>query len=155
MLVATFIHFANSNKNQRMNKKMLPIAYQNLLPGCWTKVPNYMIGGPVYPLTSYLMKEYTHCIHNEEVIFDNVIRSSKNQIKYAFGRLKASWSILTNQIYLELENTPYIIYSCFILHNFCKLSNIQIVEELVQAHIKETHTDDKNLSIPPRQYFCM
>lgn len=108
-------------------------------------------------LTQTKTKEWTKkcCQLPTKIIFDNVIRSYKNQIKYAFGRLRASWSILTNQIDLKLDNTPYIIYSCFIIHNFCKLSNIQIVEELFQAHIKETHTDDKNLSIPPRQYFCM
>ena len=82
------------------------------------------------------MKEYTHCIHNEEVIFNNVVRLSRNQIECIFGRPKARCPILTKQMDLKLENISYIVYACFVLHNFCELSNIQIDEELVQAHIK-------------------
>ena len=47
------------------------------------------------------MKEYTHCIDNGEVIFNNGFRSSRNQIECAFGRLKERWSILRKQIDLR------------------------------------------------------
>ena len=86
----------------------MSITYQNLLPG-WTKIPNILIGDLTCSITPYLMKEYTHCIHNVGVIFNNIVMSSRNQIECAFGRLEASWSILTEQIDLKLENIPFIV----------------------------------------------
>lgn len=134
--------FANSKINQSMTENTLPITYQSLLPG-FTKIPNFLIGDPAYPLTPYVMKEYTHCTKNEEVVFNNVLRSSRNPIECAFGRLKARWSVLTKQIDLKLENIPYIVYACFVLHNYCEISNVPIDDELVQKHIKEIHKDDE------------
>ena len=66
------------------------------------------------------MKEYAHCLQNEEVVFNNVLRALRNQIECAFGRLKARWSILTKQIDLKLENILYIIYMYFVLRIFAK-----------------------------------
>ena len=77
------------------------------------------------------MTEYTHCIHCE-VILNNFLRSSILR------------SILTKHP-LKLEKIPYIVYACFIVHNFCELSNIHLDEELVQYHTKEIHNDDKIL----------
>ena len=87
------------------------------------------------------MKVFTHCIHSEKVVFNNT-RSSRNQILCAFGRLKANYSISTKKIDLKLENIPYISYACFILHNFCELSNFC---ELIQTHVKEIYNDVKIL----------
>ena len=69
-----------------MVENILPSTYQSLLLG-WTKVPNFLIGNLTYPITPYLMKEYTHGIHNVEVVFNKVLRSSRTQIECAFGRL--------------------------------------------------------------------
>ena len=60
------------------------------------------------------MKEYAHCLQNEEVVFNNVLRALRNQIECAFGRLKAK------QIDLKLENILYIIYMYFLLRIFAK-----------------------------------
>ena len=71
------------------------------------------------------MKEYTHYIHSEEVIFTNVLRSCRNQIECVLGKLKERWSILTKQFDLKLGSISYMVYSCFVLYNFCELSNVE------------------------------
>ena len=86
--------FYNSKINKALLNKRLPIKPRTLIPGL-DEVPNYILGDPAYPLTQCCMKEYITCKNNEEVIFNNLLRSGKNQIECSFGRLKARWSILT------------------------------------------------------------
>ena len=42
-----------------------------------------------HPLVPFCMKEFEHCSNNEQVIFNNMLRSARNPIECAFGRLKA------------------------------------------------------------------
>ena len=66
------------------------------------------------------MKEYPNPRTNEEVIFNNMLRSARNPIECAFGRLKVRWQILNKRMDIGLMNIPSIIYSCFVLHNICE-----------------------------------
>ena len=34
-----------------------------------------------------------------------------------------------------MEDLPYVIYACFVLHNFCELSNETISEEQVRSTV--------------------
>ena len=143
--------FSNSSINKRMVENTLPVTYQKLLPG-HCEVPSHIIGDPAYPLTPYCLKEYLHCHQNKEVIFNNMLRSARNQIECAFGRLKARWSILTRKIDLKLENVPVVIYACFVLHNFCELEKVSVDEEQVKKHIMEIHNND--ILSPDPLYSC-
>ena len=85
-------------------------------------LPNYIIGDPAYTLTHYCVKEYQTCVVNKQVVFNSSLRSARNQIECAFGRLKGRWRVLTKTVDLELEIVPAVVYSCLVLHKFgeCK-----------------------------------
>jgi hypothetical protein len=127
--------FANSGINHKLKSGTLPCTFQSITPGA-EKIPNYLIGDPAYPLTPHCMKEYATCSCNEEVIFNSLLRSARNQIESAFGRLKARWSFLTKKVDLKLESVPTVIYACFVLHNFCEKNKSYVDEDQVRLQIE-------------------
>ena len=99
--------FANSSINYKMKTGQLPKTFITLLPG-YEAIPNSFIGDPAYPLTPFCMKEYKSCVTNEEIVFNNMLRSARNQVECAFGRLKVRWGFLTRKVYLKLEMVPTV-----------------------------------------------
>ena len=112
----------------------LPIVYKSLMPG-YDKIPSLLLADPANTLLPYCMKEFANCMMSEQVVFNNLLRSARNQVENAFGRLKARWQILNTKINLKLENVPQVIHACFVLHNFCSLNGIQIEDDHVQRQI--------------------
>ena len=56
------------------------------------------------------MKEYQSCSSTSEVVFNNLLRSAKNQVVCLFGRLKARWGFLKRMMDLKLETVPIVVY---------------------------------------------
>ena len=127
--------FANSTINQKLRDDELPVTYQQLISGR-SKVGCYLIGDPAYPLTPYCMKEYQTCTSDSQVVFNNILRSARNPVECAFGRLKGRWRFLTKQTDLNLDILPVVVYACFVLHNFCEQNNCFVEQELVQQQCK-------------------
>ena len=69
--------FSKSSLNRKMNTNEVPTMFHTLIEGC-PEVPNYVIGDPVYPLTPYCMKEFSNCVNNEQVVFNNLLRGARN-----------------------------------------------------------------------------
>ena len=123
--------FANSRINKAMREGKIPKLFRVLLPGR-DKVPLLLLGDPAYPRLSHCMKEYSTCYSNEDVMFNTMLRSGRNQIECAYGRLKARWQILTRAMNFKLEDIPQLIYACFVMHNYCELNNTALDEQSVQ-----------------------
>lgn len=101
------------------------------------------------------MKEYQTCATNEEVVFNSMLRSARNQVECAFGRLKVRWGFLTRKVDLKLEMVPTVAYSCFVLHNYCESKGNSLDDEEVQAQILRHRTEEERLSnIPDPVYSC-
>ena len=80
---------------------------------------------------------------------DNLLRSARNPVECAFGRLKARWAILTKKVDLDIKTVPTMIYACFVLHKFCEKNNTSIDEELVRSQIQvAAATLDKEIPDP-------
>ena len=142
--------FANSSINMKLRNTTLPQLFQMPLQGAG-KIPNYLIGDPAYPLVPFCMKEYEHCSNDAEVIFNNMLRSARNPVECAFGRLKARWAILTRKVDLKLETIPTVIYACFVLHNICEANKSYVDDELVNIQtdlMKQNENEHKNTPDP-------
>ena len=146
--------FANSSLNHNLRNGRLPQTFNTLIPN-HSKVPNYVIGDPAYPLTPYCMKEFEICTTNAQVLFNGLLRSARNQIECAFGRLKARWSILTRKMDFSIELVPTVVYACFVLHNFCESGGGSLDEEAVKAQIRRNQIEEyMNKNVPDPVYSC-
>ena len=79
-----------------------------LVPG-QEKISNYLSGDPTYQLTPYCVKEYQSCLADDEVLFNTMLRATRNPVEYTFGKLKARLAILTKMIDFKLESVPIFI----------------------------------------------
>lgn len=70
-----------------------------------------------------------------EQYFGMTLCQSRMVIECPFGRLKARFGALKRAMDINLDELPYIIYACFVLHNFCELNNGRIGGENVKAAI--------------------
>ena len=68
---------ANSTITRKFREGSLAGTLYEVLPG-YEAVPNYLIADPAYPLTPFCMKEYHSCLSNQQVIFNNMLRSAGN-----------------------------------------------------------------------------
>ena len=136
--------FANSKINGKLKNGLLPATFSCPVPG-QEKTPNYLLGDPTYPLTPYCLKKYQSCSSNDEVLFNTMLRAARNPVECAFGRLKARWSILTRKIDFKLESVPFLIYACFVLHNFCELESCHLDENLVRMQILRNKAEEEKL----------
>ena len=126
--------YANSDINKMFQETKIPMVFKELLPG-EEKIRPVILDDPAYPLLPNLMKECSCCTRNEEVIFNEMLRSARNQMECAFDRLKARWWILNRPMDIKLDSLPDIIYACFVLHNYCEIKNCGINDYIIQQQI--------------------
>ena len=89
--------FANSGINHALKEGTIPKRSRFLLPGR-DAVPLLLLADPACPLLPLCMKEYSSCYTNKQVIFNQMLRSARNKVECAFGRLKARWQVLKTPI---------------------------------------------------------
>ena len=125
--------FANSSLNHLLKF--------GLIPPCPCKifdeyVPVFIIGDPAYPLMPYLMKEYAGGgVNCHEQYFGYRLCSARNVIECSFGKLKARFGCLKRAMDINMSDLPNVIYSCFVLHNYCELNNESVHEESVRSAV--------------------
>ena len=86
------------------------------------------------------MREFNHCTTNEQVVFNQMLRSAWNQVECAFGRLKARWRILLQSIDVNVRHVPNIIVSRFVLRNYYE-----------KRHVSVDQTSSENIAIEERR----
>ncbi len=71
----------------------------------------------------------------QEQYFGFRLCSARNVIESSFGRLKARFGCLRCAMDINLDDLPFVIYACFVLHNYCELHNETINEESIRMSI--------------------
>ena len=55
-----------------------------------------------------------------------MLRSTRNTTECAFGKLKARWRILQRPMDIPVDKLSNVIYTCFVLHNFCEAQKTEM-----------------------------
>ena len=130
--------YANSAINKKISSREYTPYYRELLPG-HIGVPVILLVDPAYPLLPNVTKEYSNCMEAKHIIFNNKLRTTRNQTECAFGRLKARWRILNRSVDVGLEFAVSLIYACFISHNSCEIKKVDIQHEVLQEQLELEH----------------
>ena len=82
-----------------------------------------------------------------------MLRSARNQIECAFGRLKARWRILLRPMDIPVTQVPTVIFACFVLHNFCEQEkediDLRVVDKVLQNERAKIKPDKFSITTAP------
>ena len=80
------------------------------------------------------MNEYSNgCSNQQEQYYGMTLCQSRMVIECAFARLKARFGALKRPMDINLNELPYVVYVCFVLHNFSEIHGERIGEDKVTA----------------------
>ena len=95
-------------------------------------VPPLVIADSAFPLTTWLMKPFTHAVLSEKQRYFNYRLSRARMVtEGAYGQLKGRWRVLLRKCESDSENVRRFALACMVLHNICIAEEIQFQASLI------------------------
>nr|XP_057903307.1 interleukin enhancer-binding factor 2 homolog isoform X1 [Doryrhamphus excisus] len=128
--------FANSQINSFFKNGKIPALRKRLVDD-EDPISVFLVGDSAYPLMPHLIKEYSNGGSTpQERSFGVHLCRSRAVIRRAFGRLKARFAALKRAMDINLKDLPFVIYACFVLHNYCEARKEPVDEDAVQGAVQ-------------------
>lgn len=127
------VHDARVLANTSLFKKM---SSGELLQGEEVQVQGqslrtFLIGDSAYPLLPWLIKPFpfSSSLNAKQKRYNYRLSRARVVVEIGFGRLKACWLRSAKQIDMHIDNVPYIVAACCVLHNGCEIHQDSFSEE--------------------------
>ena len=125
--------FSNSSLNLLLCDKIIPPC-PRVIVNNEPSVPICLLEDPAYPLLPFIMKEFVNGGRTpEEQFLGYRLCLARVVIECAFDCLKARFGCLRRDMDINIDNLPYVVHSCFVLHNFCEINREVINQSYVEA----------------------
>ncbi|KAK7351290.1 hypothetical protein VNO77_10616 [Canavalia gladiata] len=111
----------------------------------------WVVGGSGYPLLDWVLVPYTQQnLTWTQHAFNEKIGEVRKIAKDAFGRLKGRWCCLQKRTEVKLQDLPFVLGACCVLHNICELRNEEMDPELKIHLVNDEHddVDDDDMVVP-------
>ncbi|XP_024005317.1 protein ALP1-like [Eutrema salsugineum] len=106
----------------------------------------WIVGNAGFPLTDWLLVPYarqnlTWTQHG----FNENIGEIQKIATAAFERLKGRWACLQKRTEVKLQDLPYVLGACCVLHNICEMRNEEMAPELKFEVFDDVTVPENNL----------
>ncbi|XP_013603237.1 PREDICTED: putative nuclease HARBI1 [Brassica oleracea var. oleracea] len=91
----------------------------------------WIVGNAGFPLTDWLLVPYArqNLTWTQHGFNENIGGIQKIAIE-AFERLKGRWACLQKRTEVKLQDLPYVLGACCVLHNICEMRNEEMAPEI-------------------------